>query len=57
VILESMIDRNSRHSNINAGLQQIAFGIKPQNRRMLCDRVSNRGAGKDATGSERKSIF
>lgn len=39
VILESMIDRNSRHSNINAGLQQIAFGIKPQNRRMLCDRV------------------
>ena len=80
VIFESMIDRNSRHPNINAGLQRIAFRVEPQNRRMLCDRVLQQNhinivvkvlflstrwflrfqiveQQKEATGSERKSIF
>jgi hypothetical protein len=35
-----MIDRNSRHPHVHTRLQRIAFGIEPQNRRMLCDSVS-----------------
>jgi hypothetical protein len=40
VIFESMIHRNSCHSNIHARLQRIAFRIEPQNRTMLCDSVA-----------------
>jgi hypothetical protein len=40
MIFKSMIDRNSRHPNVHTRLQRIAFGIEPQNRRMLCDSVS-----------------
>ena len=40
VIFESVIDGNSCHPNIYAGLQWIAFRIEAQNRRMLCDSVS-----------------
>ena len=32
-----MIDRNSRHPDIDARLQRIAFGVKAQDRRMLRD--------------------
>ena len=39
VIFKPMIDRYSRHAHIHAGLQWIAFGIEPQNRRMLCHSV------------------
>ena len=34
-----MVDWNSRHSDIDARLQRIAFRIKPQDRRMLRDSV------------------
>ena len=40
VIFKSVIDGNSCHPNIYAGLQWIAFRIEPQNRRMLCDSVA-----------------
>ena len=40
VIFESMVDRNSRHPNIDARLQRIAFGVEPENRRMLRDTVA-----------------
>ena len=39
VILEAMIDRNSCHANIDAGLQWIPFRVEPQNGRMVCDSV------------------
>jgi hypothetical protein len=39
VIFEPMIDRNSCHPNVYAGLQRIAFRIEPQNRRMLSHSV------------------
>ena len=34
-----MIDRNSRHPDIDARLQRIAFGVKAQDSRMLRDSV------------------
>ena len=40
VILESVIDRNSCHPNVYAGLQWIAFGIEAQDRRMLRNSVA-----------------
>ena len=40
VIFESVIDRNSCHADVNAWLQQVAFGIQPQNGRMLRDGVA-----------------
>ena len=39
VIFESMVDWNSRHPDIDARLQRIAFRIKAQDRRMLRDSV------------------
>ena len=39
VIFESMVDWNSRHPDIDARLQRIAFRVEPQNRRMFCDSV------------------
>ena len=40
VILESVIDWDSCHADIDARLEWIAFGIQPQNRRMLCDGIA-----------------
>ncbi len=40
VIFESMVDWNSRHPDIDARLQRIAFGVEPQNRKMLCDSIA-----------------
>jgi hypothetical protein len=40
VIFESVIDRESSHPNIDAGLERIALGIQPQNRRMLCHSIA-----------------
>ena len=40
VILESVIDWDSCHADIDARLEWIAFGIQPQNRRMLCDGIT-----------------
>jgi hypothetical protein len=40
VILKSLIDRDSSHPDIDAGLQGITFGIQAQNRRMLYDSVA-----------------
>ena len=40
VIFESVIDGNSCHPNIYAGLQWIAVRIEAQNRRMVCDSVT-----------------
>ena len=40
VILESVIDCDSCHADIDARLEWIAFGIQPQNRRMLRDGVA-----------------
>src|SRR6266498_557223 len=40
VIFESVIDRESCHSDVNAGLQRIAFRVQLQNGRMLCDGVA-----------------
>ena len=34
-----MVDWNSRHPDIDARLQRIAFRIKAQDRRMLCDSI------------------
>jgi hypothetical protein len=34
-----MVDRNSRHPDIDARLQRIAFGVKAQDRRVLSDSV------------------
>ena len=39
VIFESMVDWNSRHPDIDARLQRIAFRIKAQDRRMLRDSI------------------
>jgi hypothetical protein len=39
VIFESMVYWNSRHPDIDARLQRIAFRVEPQNRRMFCDSV------------------
>ena len=39
VIFESMVDRNSRHPDIDARLQRIAFRIETHDRRMLRDSV------------------
>jgi len=39
VIFESVIDRNSCHPNIDARLQRIAFGVEPEDRRMLGNSV------------------
>ena len=39
VIFESMVDRNSRHPNVDTRLQRIAFGVEPQDRRMLRNSV------------------
>ena len=39
MVFESMIDRNTCHANVHAGLQRIPLGIEPQNSRMLCDIV------------------
>ena len=40
VIFESMVDWNSRHPDIDARLQRIAFGVEPQDRRMFCDSIA-----------------
>jgi len=40
VIFESVIDWNSCHSDVNAWLQRVAFGIQPQNGRMLRDGIA-----------------
>ena len=40
VIFESVIDWNSCHPDVNAWLQRVAFGIQPQNGRMLCDSIA-----------------
>jgi len=40
VIFESMVDWNSRHPDIDARLQRIAFRIKAQDRRMFCDSIA-----------------
>ena len=40
MILESVIDWDSCHADIDARLEWIAFGIQPQNRRMLCDGIT-----------------
>ena len=40
VIFEPVIDWNSCHADINAWLQRVAFGIQPQNGRMLRDGVA-----------------
>jgi hypothetical protein len=39
VILEPVVNRNSRHSNIDAGLRRISLWVKAQDRGMLCDSV------------------
>ena len=39
VIFESMVDWNSRHPDIDARLQRIAFRIKAQDRRVFRDSV------------------
>ena len=39
VIFESMVDRNSRHPDIDARLQRITFRIETHDRRMLRDSV------------------
>src|SRR6266481_7258692 len=46
VILESVIDCDSCHADIDAGHQWIAFGIQPQNGRMLCNSVAEQGPTK-----------
>jgi hypothetical protein len=40
VIFESMVDWNSRHPDIDARLQWIAFRVEPQDRRMFCDSIA-----------------
>ena len=39
VIFESVIDWNSRHPDIYARLQRIAFGVEPQYGAVLCNSV------------------
>ncbi len=39
VIFESMVDWNSCHPHIHTRFQRIAFGVEPQDRRMLRDSV------------------
>ncbi len=39
VIFESMVDRNSCHPQIHTRFQRIAFGVEPQDRRMLRDSI------------------
>ena len=56
VILESVIDWDSCHADIDARLEWIAFGIQPQNRRMSCDGItqqkSRRRCGETLVPSE-----
>ena len=40
VIFESVIDWQSGHADIDAGLQWIMVGIEPQNGRMLSDSIA-----------------
>ena len=40
VIFESLVDWNSRHPDIDARLQWIAFRVEPQDRRMFCDSIA-----------------
>jgi hypothetical protein len=40
VIFESLVDWNSRHPDIDARLQRIAFRVEAQNRRMFCDNIA-----------------
>ena len=39
VILESVINRNAGHADVNARFKRIAVWIEPQNGRMFGDRV------------------